>query len=375
MKNPNQRTQGVAQAVIVLAILFFVSMVSAQSSESLTATQQEPERELERGTGLTRQGQFAQAIPHLLAAHGRVSNEYAADFNLSLCYVATDQPKLAIPLLDALRASGHDNADVNNLLAQAYVGDSQSQKAIEALQRAASFAPTNEKLYIFVADACTSKQAYSLGLQVVDLGLKNLPNSARLHFERAMFLSSSDQFDNARNDFESAQRLAPESDIAFDAKAQEAMFEGNIPDAIRTARNGISKGHQDFMLLTLLGEALLRSGITPSQPEFEEARQALQKAVAERANYSSAQLSLGKLYLAGNRLNDAIAHLEVARQLDPGNPSIYSNLATAYRRQGDTRKAQEALATLARLNAAQAEKIRTAPGDRRASYAVTELAK
>jgi predicted Zn-dependent protease len=351
--------------------MFCIPLVSAQISERQSPIQQ-PEKELQSGTALTRQGQFSKAIPHLLAARGRVTNEYAADFNLALCYVAINQSKVAIPILNELRTNGHDNADVNNLLAQAYVGDSQNRKAIEALQRAASFMPTNEKLYIFVADACTSKQAYLLGLQVVDLGLKNLPGSARLHFERAMFLSLSDQFDSAKNDFELARQLAPESEIAFEAKAQESMFEGNIAEVIRTAREGISKGHGNFMLLTLLGESLLRSGIVTGQPEFEEARQALEKAVAERANYPSAQLSLGKLYLAENRVGDAIAHLELAQQLDPGNPSVYSNLATAYRKQGDSQKAQEALATLAKLNAAQAEKIRTAPGDRRASYAGTE---
>lgn len=355
---------------MLLPLLFCGPLVFAQMSETQSTTHQ-AEEELEEGTALTREGHFAESIPHLLTARGHVTNEYAADFNLALCYVATDQPKLAIPILSALRDHRHDNAEVNNLLAQAYIGDSQNQKAFETVQRVASFAPTDEKLYIFVADACTGKQAYALGLQVTELGLKNLPNSARLHFERAMFLSLLDQFDNAKPDFELAQKPAPDSGIAFVAAAQEAMFEGNVSEAIRCAREGISKGHENFMLLTLLGEALVRSGVTPGQPAFEEARQALEKAVVERANYPSSQLSLGKLYLADNRVSDAIAHLEIARRLDPGNPSVYSNLAAAYRRQGDLQKTQAALATLARLNAAQAQKIRTAPGDRRASYAGT----
>jgi predicted Zn-dependent protease len=329
----------------------------------------EAEAELQKGTSLTSNGQFGEAIAHLLAARGRVSNEYAADFNLALCYVATRQPKLAIVILNALRSRGYENAEVNNLLAQAYVGDSQSQEALKALRRAALLAPRNEKLYIFLADACMAKQAYALGVQVADSGLKNLPNSARLHFERAMFLSLLDEFDNAKSDFELARKLAPDSGVAFLAEAQQAMFAGNIPEVIRSAREGIAKGNGNFMLLTLLGDALLRSGVAPGQPEFEEARQALERAVAERTNYPSSQLSLGKLYLADNRVNDAITHLELARQLDPGNSSVYSNLATAYRKQGNLPKAQEALEILAKLNAMQAEKIRTAPGDRRASYA------
>ena len=296
-------------------------------------------------------------------------NQYAAGFNLALCYVGTSQFAKAIPILSDLQRGGHNNADVNNLLAQAYIGDSQNQNAIEALQRAASITPGNEKLYMFVADACMGKQAYALGLQVVELGLKNLPESAKLHFERGMFLTLLDRFDDAKSDFDLARKLAPDSDTAYLAGAQEAMFEGNIEEAIRIAREGIAKGHENFMLLTILGEALLRSGIAPGQKEFDEARQALEKSVAERANYPGAQLALGKLDLLDNQTDNAVAHLETARQLGPENPSVYSNLAAAYRKQGDLPKAQSALAILAKLNQAQADRIRNAPGDRKASYA------
>jgi tetratricopeptide (TPR) repeat protein len=346
-------------------------MSQSQTDDRESVLNPSAEAELQKGTALTRQGAFVEAIPHLLASRGRVANNYAANFNLALCYVATRQSQRAIPLLTDLRASGHDNVDVNNLLAQAYVDESNNERALDALRRAAAFNPANEKLYIFVADACTAKANYALGLQVADLGLTHLPNSARLHFERAMFLSSLDQFDNAKNDFELARSLAPDSDIAFIAASQEAMFEGNIANAVRAARDGISKGHENFMLLTLLGEALLRSGVAPGQPGFDEARRALEMSVSQRADYASSQLTLGKLYLMEGRLNDAITHLEAARQLNRGNTAIYSNLATAYRKQGNPQKAQDVLSMLSKLNLVQAEKIRDAPGDRKASYAGT----
>jgi tetratricopeptide (TPR) repeat protein len=327
------------------------------------------EEELQKGTALTRAGSFAEAIPHLLAARGRAANDYAASFNLSLCFVATGQPTQAIPILTALRAAGDDNADVNNLLAQAYVGDGQNQKALEALQQASKLAPENEKLYLFVADACMAMQEYTVGLQVVDLGLDHLPNSAHLHYQRGMFLALLDELDAGKKDFDQTRGLAPETDIAFVAATQRAMFEGDVLEAVRAAREGVKKGRHDYMLLTLLGEALLRSGIAPGQPEFTEAQEALEKSVAERPNYAGSQLALGKLILLDNRLGDAIAHLETARQLDPKNASVYLNLAAAYRRRGDLQQAQNMLDVLANLNQAQAEKIRSAPGDRKAGYA------
>ena len=359
-----------AMQTVVAQTKSSTSMSPSQSDEARAsfATGSQPEQEVQRGTALTSEGHFAEAIPHLLAARGRVANEYAASFNLALCYVAIGKPQQAISLLTELQSVGHDNADVNNLLAQAYVGDGQDQEAFEALEKAASFTPANEKLYMFVADACMGKQNYALGLRIVEFGLKNMASSARLHYERAMFLSQLDQFDNAKSDFELAQKLAPDSDVAFDAGAQQALLAGDVARAVSIARVAVAEEHDDFMLLALLGEALLRSGAAPGQPEFEEARQTLEKSIHLRPNYPSSQLVLGKLYLLEGRVPDAVVHLEVARQLNPDNPAVYSQLAIAYRKTRDLPKAQDALATLAKLNQERAVKIRTAPGDRRAGY-------
>jgi tetratricopeptide (TPR) repeat protein len=72
--------------------------------------------------------------------------------------------------------------------------------------------------------------------------------------------------------------------------------------------------------------------------------------------------------LLAGRLNDAIAHLEIARELAPEKPAVYANLAKAYQRRGNAAETQDALMALAALNQAQAEKIGEAPGDRKAGY-------
>lgn len=326
------------------------------------------EAELQTGTALTRRGSFAEAIPHLLVARGQVANEYAASFNLALCYVGTRQFSKAIEILSGLRKNAHANADVENLLAQSYVGDGRPQLAFEALLRAASLTPTNEKLYLFVGDACMDRHDYALGLKVVELGLKNLPESARLHYQRGLFLSLLDEFDQAREDFGRARQLAPGSEISFLAAANEELYAGNPAEAAKAARAGIAQGYENPVLLTILGEALIRSGVRPGETGFTDAQNSLEKAAAKSPRDPGAKLALGKLYLMGDRLADAITHLEKARELQPDNPAVYASLAKAYRRRGNTKEASAALETLAKLNQAQAERISAAPGDRKAAY-------
>lgn len=338
---------------------------SSASAESETSQARD---DFQRGTALTRQGKFQEAIPHLLAARGSVKNEYALEFNLSLCYVGVGDHKKAIEILNGLRRQGRDTADLENLLAQAYLGDGNKNEALAIVERAASIAPGNEKLFIFVADACTDHQDLDLGLKVVEIGLRSLPQSARLHYEKAMFLTQLDQFDLARGDFELAGKLAKGSEIGYLATAQQNLLSGNIPEAVRASREGISRDMRNPALLVILGKALLRSGIAPGQPEFAEAQDALERAVAQHSNDAGSQIALGQIYLAGARLDDAIEHLEIARRMRPNQPSIYASLGKAYQRKGDSRRAQEAFDKLENLNQAQAERIRSAPGERKMSY-------
>lgn len=352
-------TLGILLAAAMMGVcLAKPAAAAAQQDQSVSSTQAEPESELRVGTQLTRQGRFSEAIPHLVAAKSHTADEYAASFNLALCYVATNQAKLAIPILDELREHGHETAEVWNLLAQADIAERQNENAFAAFNKAVALRPDNEKLYALISDACLDHQSYELGLKIVDVGLRNLPESARLHYQRGVLLTALDRFDVAKGDFDSASQLARGTEIGYLAAAHKDLIEWDTAGAIREAREAIAKGDENYIILSILGEALIRSGVNPGDAGFSEAQAALEKAVAERPSYARSRISLGKLYLMSDKADDAIAQLEQARGLDGQNPAVYSYLAAAYRSKGDIPRAKEALATLARLNQEQVRAIR-----------------
>lgn len=340
------------------------SLVEQGAAPQESASQ--AEAELQSGIALTRSGRFAEAIPHFLAARGHVSDEYAAEFNLALCYVGTGKSSEAIRVLSELREGGHEDAGVENLLAQAHAKEGNSNEAFEALRRAAKFSPSDEKLYLYLADAFLERGEHSLSLKVIEFGLEHLPESARLHYERAYLLELLDETDSAKTEFERATALAPHLEIGYLAAAQKNLMAGNISQSIQVARAGIREGRTDYQLLAVLGEALLRAGATAGEPEFAEAKDALEKSIAARPNYASSQIALGHLFLLEDNLDKAIEHLEIGRQLDARNLSAYPLLSIAYRRRGQSEKAQAVLAILAKLNQEQVQRIRIAPGDTKA---------
>lgn len=212
------------------------------------------------------------------------------------------------------------------------------------------------------------RQSYDLGLDVLNIGLQHLPNSPRLHYERGVFFSFENQPDPATADFDLASKLSPGSDISYMAAGQKALLQGNMPEAVRIAREGIKKGRGNYILLTIFGKAVVQSGVSPAQAEFGEAQAALEKSVDERPNYAVSQAALGELYLMAGRTDDAITHLEAARELAPDDASVYSHLAIAYRRKGDAETTKSMLARLAELNQQQAAKYKSDSPSHKAGY-------
>lgn len=316
---------------------------------TIAASPSTASNELDTGTRLTRSGLLREAIPHLLAAQSAGLAPYATAVNLSICYLGTNQYAKAIDTLEALRKAGSGTPTVDNLLAQSYLGNHEPQAALAAFERAAAAAPKNEKLYAFMADSCTDQQDYELGLRIANMGLKRLPGSARLHYERALFLARLDRFEEARPDFDTAAQLAPSSYIGVLALVQENLYEDNLKTATKLLREAVREGHRDYQTLSLLGSVLLFEGAAPGQPEFAEAQTVLEESARMRPAYSPTQIALGKLYLRDGRYSDAAAHLEIGERLQPNDPAVYAALSTAYRRLGEKEKAAQANAQMARL--------------------------
>lgn len=320
----------------------------------------QPEAELQTGISLTRSGRFSEAISHFLFARGHVSDEFAAEFNLALCYVGVGEFPKAISILAGLRSGNHENASVENLLSQAYEGNDQPKEAFEAFEKAVDFTPKDEKVYLLVAAAFSKKRDYVRHLRVLESGLRNLPDSARLHYELGYVLWQLGESGLAQPELERAASLAPHSVIGYLAAAQESFMLGHLSEAVKIARTGINEGFTDYQLLALLGDALIQSGASPGKADFTEAKDALEKSIAARPNYASSQIALGRLLLQEERVGAAIKHLELGRQLAPQDPSSYLLLATAYRKSGQPEQVRAMMAMVAKLNEEQAESRRLA---------------
>jgi Flp pilus assembly protein TadD len=177
-----------------------------------------------------------------------------------------------------------------------------------------------------------------------------LPASARLHYERALFLSELGNFEESgRAEFDRAAQLEPNSYIGFLALVQKDLYEDDFAAAEKVLHQAIQSGQRDYRMLSLLGTVLLHEGAAPGEARFTEAKNALEESAQENPGYSATQIALGKIDLMENQPQKAIDHLEIGRRLEPDNPAVYANLASAYDRLGDHAQARLMRQQLGRL--------------------------
>ncbi len=309
-----------------------------------------PSSNWELGLALGSRGFFKEAIPYWKALSDSYPNSYAINFNLAACYLESKQFSETIEVLRLLSAHGHNTSEVKNLLGEAYEDNKQTKEAIEALREATLLAPEDENNYLDLAALCINHDAFDLGNEVIGVGLHFHPQSDRLIFERGLLHEIQNQFDLAEDDFQLASRVAPEKNLSYIGLSVSYIQSGNLQQAIRLLRRRVSEKSNDAMLQYLLGEALVRSGANPGNPTFTEAQAALEKSISLDARFAPAQVELAKTFLTQNRIEEGVAHLERARELDPTDKAPYSQLAIAYRRQGKPELAKKMLTALIELN-------------------------
>jgi tetratricopeptide (TPR) repeat protein len=298
----------------------------------------------EAGMILARLGRYESAASRFEEARKGYPDPYEVAFNLTLAYVKSRNYKAAIRTAQGFLSQGRGKADLYNLLSRAYEGDGQTVDAYNALRTATQLDPKDENNYLDLATLCVDHANYDLGLEIVNIGIKNIPQSSRLYFQRGTLLAMKGQSAEAGADFENASRISPQQNLPYVARGLVLLESGQTAKAIELLRQRAVASPNDYLALYILGEALNRSGPAAGSAEENEAVNSLEKSVRINPDFAASRAVLGKLLLRRGEVDRAIAELEKALELDPKESSSLYQLALAYRRKGNLERAKELFA-------------------------------
>ncbi len=313
----------------------------AAGALELIGPKSDPREQFQAGVMLAQLAKYESAARQFKLAQSGYPDPYEVGYNLTLAYYRAQDYAAAIQTAEELIASGHKEAEIYNLLGNAYERSARTVDAYNALRTATELEPRDENNYLDLVALGVDHRNYDLAFGIIEIGLQNIPDSYRLRLQRAAVLAFQGQLTRALEDFEEAVRLDPSKDLPFFGMVM-ALMQTDQPDrAKEILRQRLGTNPDNYLLLYALGEMQDRVGAPPGTPEEEEAVKALKRSIELQPEMSTSRIALGRMLLRRGELDEAIVHLEKALEINPVDLSPAYQLATAYRRKGNREKAKE----------------------------------
>ncbi len=257
-----------------------------------------------------------------------------ATFNLGLTLFRQGQYDAAIQILAPRAAEDAADAERLSLLADAYERANRTPEAAATLQDAVKRYPRHEQLYLQLAELCIDHGSHGLADEVLKAAVHNVGESARLHTARGVVYAQLERLEESASEFEKASRLASGNELAAMGLNLTLQQEGRLAEAVQLLREQLKKNPAQPDLNYLLAQALMRQGVAPDTPDFEEARRSLERAIAADPESARSHAALGQLYLKGGETAAAIKQLERSLELDPAERTASYQLMLALRKAG-----------------------------------------
>ncbi len=317
------------------------------------------------GTEIDRNPAALDQFAHCLYVVGRYS-EAAAMFDRHRTLAPGDQGSRIGAAL-ALQAAGRYSealeriemlargpgaaAPVIDLAADLYDSLDRVPEAVDLLRGAMARTPDEESHYVTLGSICLKRESYDLAREIIDVGLRRLPQSAPLHGMRGVVHAQLGNLDGATADFEAAARLRPDRPLGGVGRSLALQQTGQLEESIVALRQEAARHPDDAPTLFLLAQALIRGGLSQGSPAAREAETALRRAVQEAPGFGEAHAELGKLYLKIGDPASAVTHLRKAIALTPTDRTATYSLLLALRQAGRDDETPEVAARLRDLMA------------------------
>jgi tetratricopeptide (TPR) repeat protein len=238
-----------------------------------------------------------------------------------------------------------------NLIAAAYEADQQTPQAVSALQKAIALAPGDIDNYLDLATISLNHEAFKVGVDVLNAGLRVMPDSARLYLQRGVLEVQLEDYDAANTDFRKAADLSPLDSASSVALGISLLQQNKVDESLQVVKLRLAKEPDDPTLNYLLAELLIRKGVQPGTPSFQRAQAAAQRAVRNKPDLTVAQDVLTQLYLRSGETALAEKTARLALASDHDDQTALYNLIVCLRKRGDRNELPQLVQRLAEITA------------------------
>jgi tetratricopeptide (TPR) repeat protein len=301
------------------------------------------------GACLLELGNGQKAVPIFRDLLERYPRSVNVRYNLGYAQLVAGRPAEAIAALRPLTTGERPDTSALNLLASAEAADGQLAAALKDLRTAAHLKPEAEENYLDFATLCLEHNSLDVAEEIINIGLQNVPNSARLYSMRGIINAEKHKYDESSSDFEQANRLSPEKPYGSVGLSMLYAESKRPEEALKVVRERLRAAPNDATLNYLLADLLLNQPRETSNVDLAAARAALLRSISVRPSFSNAHALLGKIYRRTRQSAQAIEEFKLALTYDPQNRVALNQIVTLLRDAGKEQEAGAYSASLRRI--------------------------
>ena len=287
------------------------------------------------GSCLMQMQRAADAVPVFQQIANLNPKDSHARYNLAVVQLRANQWKEATVTLQPLLDSTEPNPDALDLASAACESMGDTPRAVDLLRQAILAAPQKPQYYLDFATLSFNHNSFQVGIDMVDAGLKQLPQSADLYVARGMLYIQLGRYDKGAADFEDARKIDPGQASISLAQGLAQMQASQLDQALRTVNSQLASQPNDAFLHYLKAEIISRNGAPAGSEPFQSAVTSAARAVQLKPDFTLARNVLGNLYLKSGQVNKAIEQSRQALRYDTSDEVAIYHLLQGLRRTKD----------------------------------------
>jgi tetratricopeptide (TPR) repeat protein len=207
--------------------------------------------------------------------------------------------------------------------------------AVEWLRTAMLKDPHETNNYLLFATISFNHASYKVGIDVVDAGLKQMPDAAKLYLARGVLQVQLSQFGPAVADFEKAHALDPKLSFVEDAMGMIRSQQHDWAGSLEIFKKQAVEHPRDPLLQYLYAEALTQENGGENQQNATRAITAVKRSLELEPDYQPARDLLCTLLLRTGQFAEVVDQATIALKHDPTDQSALYQQIQAQRRLGN----------------------------------------
>ncbi|PYK13560.1 MAG: hypothetical protein DME65_01615 [Verrucomicrobia bacterium] len=265
-------------------------------------------------------------------------------YELARAYLKNNNMNQAKVLLDQAITLNPNYADAILLLADIDLRSGHGEAVIEPMTRLLKRSPEFRPAALLLAAAYGSLDRFDDAAVVTGEQARLAPRDAQAQMALGLTLRQAKRNDEARQAFERAAELAPDSVWPVDQLVELDVSEKRFDAARQRLARHFQKAPDSPV------SHFFEAKILVAEKKWDSAEAELQKTLQLDPNFSGAYDLLVQTYLATNKLPQALSQLQAQLSKNPKDASALMTLALLHERTSDFAKARDAYERLLAIN-------------------------